>query len=345
MTTLYYIPDVQLPESQDFNELMSEGRSFIQSHIGNEWTNLNASDPGVTILEQLCYALTELGYCIDFPMRDILTRKDGELETKDQFYFPEDILTTSPVTPDDYRKYLIDGVSNTGNAVVVQADGAYPVFLRNCMVYLMPVKTVSGVLAEAFCKSAFYYLNRNRYLATVFSQPEILADNAYYLQGTITISDGSGKSKILALVEESIRNYIFPTVIPASYATLTADSVATNDIFNGPHLENGWIPSSSLGVNRTQLWASELYSVIKSVSGVTEVNALGFVPVSTSQATGSTSSESTDQITSSLSELIVIKVKDSGFIIVESPQPSKQTTPDPLLVAAETIEAEFDLNI
>jgi len=65
----HYIIDTPLPLNRDFNGLKNEGLAFIQEHIGHEWTNLNPSDPGITILEQLCYALTELGYCNDFRYR------------------------------------------------------------------------------------------------------------------------------------------------------------------------------------------------------------------------------------------------------------------------------------
>ncbi|MBP9083104.1 MAG: hypothetical protein KBH11_08505, partial [Bacteroidia bacterium] len=58
---------------KDFKYLRQFAMESIQELSGSAWTNLNPSDPGVTILEQACYALTELGYCSSFPIEDILT--------------------------------------------------------------------------------------------------------------------------------------------------------------------------------------------------------------------------------------------------------------------------------
>ncbi len=127
MNTTPFIVDLPLPPGQDFTFLKGEGLAFIQQHSGTQWTNLNPSDPGVTILDQVCYALTELGYCIGFPIADILTGPDGKLNLKDQFYLPEQILTSAPVTPDDYRKCVIAEVSGVDNVLVLrdmEATGA-----------------------------------------------------------------------------------------------------------------------------------------------------------------------------------------------------------------------------
>ena len=41
--------------------LREMGIEEIQKLSGKIWTDFNLHDPGVTILEQLCYALTDLG--------------------------------------------------------------------------------------------------------------------------------------------------------------------------------------------------------------------------------------------------------------------------------------------
>ena len=59
----YYIIDEPLPDALNFAVLKRDGIKQLQTLSGKVWTNYNDSDPGVTILDQLCYALTELGYC------------------------------------------------------------------------------------------------------------------------------------------------------------------------------------------------------------------------------------------------------------------------------------------
>jgi hypothetical protein len=61
-----------LSEELDYSGLLRESLSVIQGLAGQQWANLNASDPGYTILEQLCYVLTELGYRAGLPVPTLL---------------------------------------------------------------------------------------------------------------------------------------------------------------------------------------------------------------------------------------------------------------------------------
>lgn len=51
-----------IPKSQDFRLLRKEAIQMALEHSGELWTDFNDHDPGVTILEQVCYAITELSY-------------------------------------------------------------------------------------------------------------------------------------------------------------------------------------------------------------------------------------------------------------------------------------------
>ena len=114
MLSEYYIDKQrQLPPSQDFQFLQREGMKYIEQ-LGNKfWTDYNPHDPGITILDVLCYAITELGYRADFDIKDLLTGKNGKIENK-SFFTAANIFSNAPLTETDYRKLLIDidGVSN-----------------------------------------------------------------------------------------------------------------------------------------------------------------------------------------------------------------------------------------
>src|ERR1041384_622279 len=96
----------------DFNFLRKEGISHIQRLAGRIWTDHNVHDPGVTILDQLCYAITDLSYRINFDIKDLIAEEDGN--PYKGLYSPAEILTVNPVTILDIRKVIIDveGVKN-----------------------------------------------------------------------------------------------------------------------------------------------------------------------------------------------------------------------------------------
>lgn len=278
MSAPTYIIDNKLPLTQDFKSLKKEGLTYIQEYIGDEWTNLNASDPGVTILDQVCYALTELGYCNDFPVKDILTRGDGKLQVDDQFYLPENILTTSPLTADDYIKYIVDGVDMVKNAVIIPSLNST---FSSCNVYqvylLIDPSITDHKTIKHVCKAAFFYLNKCRNLGELFLKPQPLHKKPLSIVGDVTIADKAELNTIIAAIDSAIRHYIFPDAVQTGYQQLIKDGLDTDVIFDGPLLQHGWIPKENLGKKRDQLNTIELTDVISAVPGVKSVSGLQFV--------------------------------------------------------------------
>ena len=70
----------------DFDNLRARGIELTQQNSGDAWTDYNLHDPGVTILEALCYALSDLAYRTNFPLEDILTGADGKIDKQKNFF-------------------------------------------------------------------------------------------------------------------------------------------------------------------------------------------------------------------------------------------------------------------
>jgi len=97
-------------KSQQYDFLREEGIKYIQSLAGKIWTDYNIHDPGVTILEVLSYAITELGYRASYDIKDLLAIDPNDKNAADirNFFTAREILPNTPVTINDYRKLLID---------------------------------------------------------------------------------------------------------------------------------------------------------------------------------------------------------------------------------------------
>jgi hypothetical protein len=115
-----------LAHSMDFERLRQEGLAHIEKLSSNIWTDYNSHDPGITILEALCYAITELGYRSQFEIKDLITQATGQT-----FFTARQILTSAPLTITDYRKLLVDipGINNAW--LFTDAKQEVPIFL-NC---------------------------------------------------------------------------------------------------------------------------------------------------------------------------------------------------------------------
>ena len=106
-------------KSMDFFFLREEGIRLIQELSGKVWTDYNPHDPGVTILEQLCYALADLGFRTDFKIQDLLNARsrNQRKSLNNTFFDASDILPSNPVSTTDYRRLIIDHIHAIKNLI------------------------------------------------------------------------------------------------------------------------------------------------------------------------------------------------------------------------------------
>lgn len=106
---------VETGDDLDYAFLLKAGLKHLEQLSGGLWTDFNSHDPGVTILEMLCYAITDLGARINMPIEDLLSSENKEDNPVNrQFFTATQIFPSKPVTESDYRKLFIDieGVKN-----------------------------------------------------------------------------------------------------------------------------------------------------------------------------------------------------------------------------------------
>jgi len=107
---------IELEPALDYALLRSEGLEHIKKLSSLIWTDHNTHDPGITSLEVLTYALTDLAYRTGFETRDLMTRPDGRMDPADFSGLrpPHEVLTTAPRTIADYRRLLlrVEGLRN-----------------------------------------------------------------------------------------------------------------------------------------------------------------------------------------------------------------------------------------
>ncbi len=78
---------VSVEAALDYKQLFTTGLEYVKRLSGRIWTDYNVHDPGITTLELLCYALTDLSYRASFPVKDLLSIKcdfSGVVESVDE---------------------------------------------------------------------------------------------------------------------------------------------------------------------------------------------------------------------------------------------------------------------
>lgn len=115
-----------LPDPLDYERLKEYGLAYIRSITNKQWTDFNLHDPGVTILEALCFALTDLAFRTRFSMADLLTPKGATYPQLGGTLFPaHEILSHEPITINDYRKFILESVPGVRNVWIKASEKKY----------------------------------------------------------------------------------------------------------------------------------------------------------------------------------------------------------------------------
>ncbi|MEM9824083.1 MAG: hypothetical protein AAF985_23560, partial [Bacteroidota bacterium] len=105
----YLLKEPELEDSRNFQLLKEVGIKRIEELAYQLWTDYNLHDPGITLLELLCYGITDLGHRTAFDIKDLLTERiNAVAQNNSNFHTAFHIFPSNPVTFNDLRKYLVD---------------------------------------------------------------------------------------------------------------------------------------------------------------------------------------------------------------------------------------------
>ncbi len=116
-------------EKQDnlYAQLRESSIALLQRLSGEEWTDFNAHDPGVTILEVLCGALEEVHYRLDFPLHDYLADpRTGAIPFGEMGLLPfDELLDGSVVTARDYEELMVSRLADVAGCRATFSKGLW----------------------------------------------------------------------------------------------------------------------------------------------------------------------------------------------------------------------------
>ncbi|MFJ3368108.1 hypothetical protein [Pseudomonas sp. NPDC086251] len=265
----------------EFETLLLQAKRAIQQYSGLTWSNTDEHDPGITLLQALCYNASDVAYRTSLPLSDLLTPAPQE-QTDDGIFpitfGPQRALTCGPISVEDYRRALLDLTWTDGIRDFFCFDNVYVTrepeearyhywynvdqrvysfvepmddasieisLLGNCFLYLQAARETE---ANKFAAQAVLdaYLRDHRNLGEAVSRIIWLVPNDVTVNMVIELQDNVDASTSVAAILANIytvtEQYITPPILRHSTEDLQEQGWSNEDIYQGPYLLNGWIP-------------------------------------------------------------------------------------------------------
>ncbi len=267
--------DQDLLRSMDYFFLRKEGIRYVQELSGKIWTDYNEHDPGVTILEQCCFALTDLAYRTNTSIEKILFSNGDkrQIAASNGLYAPEEILLSSDVTLLDHKIFFLDKLKNISNVWFRKAEG-----IDINGLYDIIVQPVSDQIQESEIeKNVRELFAANRNLCEDINKVIILEPEDLELSVTIDVYEEYGVEEVLAEIYFQLDSYFSKKVQFDSLEILVDQGGSYEQIFDRPSFDKstGFINVSDMKEFCTAYSFSKIQSKILAVKGVR--NAQGLV--------------------------------------------------------------------
>jgi hypothetical protein len=276
-------PDKLTNRGLDYASLKEEGTALVQQLAGKVWTDYNEHDPGVTTLEQLCYALTELSYRAEFPLKDLLVDKEGgRINPRRQALFiPRRILPCNPLTVNDYRKLFVDRVPQVANVWLIPyrspvraraVNGLYDIALY--VPGADPCACDNEYQPDVVRQQVRRVYSRYRNLCEDVHSILILKPVRTVVNARAAINETLAPEAILANMFFNLGNFLAPELQRQSLKSMLDMGKTPDEIFNGPLLRNGFIRDDQLQPRRTEITLQEIIRVMVQSKGVNSVSGV-----------------------------------------------------------------------
>jgi hypothetical protein len=251
----------------NYEALREKAIALVQAYSGNAWTDYNLHDPGVTILEHLCYAITDLAYRTQFDIRDLLSDEFGRVNVgRNLFYSRNEILSSTPVTVNDLRKLVLDNVQEVYNVwfekIYSEQQAAYIKGLYHVVIQLFDANDpLNGTESEEeepvnkhadILKQVRKVVLANRNLGEDYTGFSILKPCVIEVEADIVIDRHASGEEILAEVYMAMTGALNPVIQFYSEADMLGKGYTLEEMYSGPALQHGFLIDKELD-SRVQL--------------------------------------------------------------------------------------------
>ena len=259
-----------------YDELLDRAITAAQKYSGSIWTDYNPHDPGVTMLEYLCYALTDLAYRADFDMKDLLMAGTDNFPLQQLNLFPgqSEIFSSAPVHEEDLRRLLTDQIPEVSqvwvNAVTEDPSGFRGLF----DVVVQSNEELTEQQKTLITDQVKLLFHKNRNLCQDLRKVLILKEEIITISAEISIASDSMAEQVMSAILHTLDSSFNPEVSQKDPNDLLEQGADPAAVFDGPKPIFGYIEPGSLAPKVDAIYVSRVRDLIQRVPGVQKLNDL-----------------------------------------------------------------------
>ncbi|VXB29956.1 conserved hypothetical protein [Flavobacterium sp. 9AF] len=287
--------NVSSNDDLSFDFLRKKGIEYIESFGTTFWTDYNTHDPGITILEVLCYAITDLGMRINLPIEDLLSNSTNNT-IENQFFKASEILPNKAVTAFDYRKIVLDinpllikncWLQKHSKTIYINCkeakisyhkedfEGVSEDFIKETTIkglytFLVDIDEEDESVKSTIKQQILEKFHTNRNLCEDIAEIKEVEIQPIAVCTQIEIDPEADEEYVQALIVLALENYLSPSITFYSLSQMIEKGYTSDVIFEGPLLDNGFIDTAELANSslRTDVRLSDIMQIIMNIDGV-----------------------------------------------------------------------------
>jgi hypothetical protein len=258
----------EVPEPTSFEGLRLAGLAALRDLAGERWTDHNLHDPGITMLEALCFSLSDIAYRVGFPVADHLRDADGQLDWAGHgLHLPEQALPCRPTTADDLRRWLLDRIP-TLDGVAVHPLGPGRLGLVLDAAEDQDLTRLARRVRRA--------CDARRALGEEVAGLRFVVKRECTLRGELELGGARDPVDIVAELYEACAAFVAGAVEYDSCREAIARGLPLDEVLDGPQTPRGIVRPGALALAASdKLPVQRMAEVARRVEGVRELRWLG----------------------------------------------------------------------
>lgn len=276
-----------------FERLLAQGLQQLQQLGGKVWTDHNLHDPGITVLEQLCFALTELGYRAELPIADHLAGPDGQIDLGAlALHPPEEVLPCRATTLGDYRRLFLDRVPGLDEAQLRPSEA--PAWAG---IYRLRLKVASGApfapserdeqaLGQARSRAVWRAYRAQRNLCEDLDpDSDLVVGWRHELVADIEIHGQRDAAEIVADTYHRAARWVDRGPRLHARTELLVEGRTMDQVYDGPAALVGFVEDPGADdPGSVRLYLADLVRELRGIEGIKEIHDLALVPAEAPRA-------------------------------------------------------------